>query len=688
MASTEQQSVRSEPASDTGEDGREWRPGLDPHDQARLAQAKSDPFTIVEEIPTKKSSLGWFSVSCLIFNRMIGSGVFNSSSVIYSNTQSIGVSIMIWLVGISMALSGVILYIELGLTVPRYRLGGSKEKTAVVRSGGELPYLNYFFKLPRFLATCVFGVSFIVFGNTSVNSIAFALAILQATKQTADESSDETSAAGSREAVVCIAIAANTFACLLHSMSRKWGIRLNNLLGTLKLMMLFLIIIFGFNSLRLDNAESKASGERSRAVKNFDDPFNTESSPKHIYKYAEAVLFVIFPLGGFHQANYVGLVLAEIRHPRRNFAVVSGFSVLLICCLMMTVNTLYAAIIPKETLLERGHDQALEYFKYAIGQLGPAKIASDKHTVAINGSFRALSAMGNVIVFTFTAARVKQELAKEGVLPFSLFFASSYSFTLRRGFQRLPQTREGYQLHSSRAPAAALALHWAVTTVLIIGTVFGIKDATSHYPIYYLMVASYAYGLDVVWFAVIGIAMLYFRLWPGSRWRYKSPIPHAVGIVAATVFTATNAFPLVAIWIKDPEEDSLVKTEGLVRWFASQTFVFSVLGAGVLYWLAFRFYVYQRKTKTGDELEVTRIPIFWRDRSSAGGGERGSGYEGELLLLYEIIKVRWRSYRRGEEKTPMVAEPMHGEVRDSVARSSTIPFDANVARMSGGRGTN
>jgi hypothetical protein len=72
-----------------------------------------------------------------------GSGVFNSSSVIYSNTRSIGISIMIWLVGVSMALLGVMFYIELGLTVPTYRLGGSKEKTAVVRSGGELPYVGH-----------------------------------------------------------------------------------------------------------------------------------------------------------------------------------------------------------------------------------------------------------------------------------------------------------------------------------------------------------------------------------------------------------------------------------------------------------------------------------------------------------------------------------------------------------------
>jgi amino acid transporter len=153
----------------------------------------------------------------------------------------------------------------------------------------------------------VFGVSFIVFGNTSVNSIAFAIAVLQTTEPVPIASPDEASTVGSPGRVVGIAVAANTFACLLHSMSRKWGIRLNNLLGTAKLVMLFLVIIFGFNSLRLDNAESKHLGKPSRAEENFRDPFNTEFSPKHIYRYAEAVIFVIFPMGGFHQANYASL---------------------------------------------------------------------------------------------------------------------------------------------------------------------------------------------------------------------------------------------------------------------------------------------------------------------------------------------------------------------------------------------
>jgi amino acid transporter len=126
-----------------------------------------------------------------------------------------------------------------------------------------------------------------VFGTTAVNSIAFALGVLQAasTEQTAGK-------------VAGIAIAVNTFSCLLHSMSRKWGILLNNFLGLVKLAMLVVMIILGFIWLGKDN---------SIAAANFDSrtAFDTTKSPTGVYRYAEAAVFVIFPFGGFHQANYV-----------------------------------------------------------------------------------------------------------------------------------------------------------------------------------------------------------------------------------------------------------------------------------------------------------------------------------------------------------------------------------------------
>jgi hypothetical protein len=126
------------PATGTGVP---WSRGLHPRDIDRLNQAHEDHAAIVEEIPVEKAGLGAFSVACLLFNRLIGSGIFNSGSVIFYNTQSIGASLLIWLYGVVMALSGVLLYIELGLTVPRWQLrDGTKISTP--RSGAELVYVN------------------------------------------------------------------------------------------------------------------------------------------------------------------------------------------------------------------------------------------------------------------------------------------------------------------------------------------------------------------------------------------------------------------------------------------------------------------------------------------------------------------------------------------------------------------
>lgn len=128
---------RAQNAVAGGED--DWQHGLDPRDAVRLAEAREDGSAIVEEIPTEEDSLGAFSVACLLFNRMIGSGIFNSSSVVFYNTQSIGVSLLMWLYGVTLALSGLIVYIELGLTIPRWQLANGR-KISTPRSGGELPY--------------------------------------------------------------------------------------------------------------------------------------------------------------------------------------------------------------------------------------------------------------------------------------------------------------------------------------------------------------------------------------------------------------------------------------------------------------------------------------------------------------------------------------------------------------------
>ena len=50
----------------------DWVPELDPDDLRDLQAAEQDPSKIVVKLPKEDARMGYFSVLCLIFNRMIG----------------------------------------------------------------------------------------------------------------------------------------------------------------------------------------------------------------------------------------------------------------------------------------------------------------------------------------------------------------------------------------------------------------------------------------------------------------------------------------------------------------------------------------------------------------------------------------------------------------------------------------
>lgn len=63
--------------------------------------------------------------------------------------------------------------------------------------------------------------------------------------------------------------------------------------------------------------------------------------------------------------------------------------------------------------------------------------------------FIGLSALGNAFAQSFAMPRVKQELSKEGILPWSRFWASDWPFN---------------------APTGAIFLHWIFSTIFILGS--------------------------------------------------------------------------------------------------------------------------------------------------------------------------------------------------------------------------
>ena len=57
-------------------------------------------------------------------------------------TQSVGVTLLLWFAGSVLAVAGIFMFIELGLSLPRHVIGNSKE--AIPKNGGELNYVSDF----------------------------------------------------------------------------------------------------------------------------------------------------------------------------------------------------------------------------------------------------------------------------------------------------------------------------------------------------------------------------------------------------------------------------------------------------------------------------------------------------------------------------------------------------------------
>jgi len=63
-------------------------------------------------------------------------------STIVRGTDSVAVALIFWVIGCVMTFMAISVYLELGLSIPKYRLRGSDAKVSVPRSGGELNYVS------------------------------------------------------------------------------------------------------------------------------------------------------------------------------------------------------------------------------------------------------------------------------------------------------------------------------------------------------------------------------------------------------------------------------------------------------------------------------------------------------------------------------------------------------------------
>ncbi|TFK24801.1 high affinity methionine permease [Coprinopsis marcescibilis] len=451
------------------------------------------------DVPGRRQ-IGLFSSIFIIFNRIIGTGVFATPGSILRLSGSVGLSLFMWVIGAVIAASGMYVYIVWG--------------TAVPKNGGEKNYLEYLFRKPKFLITSVFAANGVLLAWAAGNSLVFGEYILLAAN-----------AEPTRWRLRAVGFACITFAFVLHGTAVKWGLRLQNVLGIIKILVLVFVIITGFVALGGHMNIEKPN--------NFENAF--EGTTASASSFCLSLYNVIWSYIGFSNVNYA---LAEVKDPKRTVRIAGPVAIAVVAVLYMLANIAYFAGASKEDIVGSGRLVAALLFRNVYGPRAERALSV----------FVALSALGNVLSVIFSQGRVNQELGREGILPFSKFWGSNRPFN---------------------APLPGLALHWIICLIVIFAVPPG--DA------YDFVINVISYPLSVINAAIsFGIIYLLFRPYPD--WIR----PSNVALVAAAFFGAVNVFLFVVPLtpppsVAEPYKELPYWTHGVAGW--------AVFGIGFVYWL-------------------------------------------------------------------------------------------------------
>ncbi|KDQ60363.1 hypothetical protein JAAARDRAFT_152940 [Jaapia argillacea MUCL 33604] len=335
-----------------------------------------------------RRQMGLVSAIFMIFNRIIGTGIFSTPSVILRSSGSVGVALVMWVVGALVAAAGTAVYIELGTGLPR--------------SGGEKIYLEYIYRRPKYLVACGYASYAIFIGWTSANAIAFGEYVINALGYPLNQWNAR-----------LIGIGCVTFSLIMHGVFMKWGLRLQNGLGFFNLFILLGIAFAGlFHWVGVPGFELQDGVE---VPNNFEWDMmwaGTTTDPNAI---VTGLFSVTWGYIGYHNANYV---LSEVRNPVRTIKLAAPLALGSVTFVYLFINFAYFAVVSKNDILGSGRIVAALFFRNLFGPSAGKFIS-----IVI-----AMAALGNVMATLFAYGRVIQDLGREGILPWPKTFASNKPF--------------------------------------------------------------------------------------------------------------------------------------------------------------------------------------------------------------------------------------------------------------------
>lgn len=340
----------------------------------------------------------------LIVGLQIGSGIFSSPGVVVANTQSVGASLVVWLVSGLLGWTGASSFAELGSSMPL--------------NGGAQAYLAYAYgPLVSYLFAWT-AISALRPGGNAVISLIFAEYLNRLVWHTAqnDVAPDEIP----QWAIKLTAVAAVLSVTMICAASRNLGTRTSMVFTTVKIAALIFVIVLGMIQL----IRGEASESFSRPL--FEDSSDSPSA------YSLALYSGLWAFDGWDQANYVA---GEMKNPGRDIPRAIHSSMAIVMTLFLLANVSYFVVLDKVTV-GVSNTVALDFGRALFGPAGGVFFAA----MVVISCFGALNGS------TFTSARLICVAGREGYLPAM--------------FGRLNKSRQ--------TPVNAILLQAAITIVFIV----------------------------------------------------------------------------------------------------------------------------------------------------------------------------------------------------------------------------
>ncbi|KAI6766114.1 hypothetical protein HG530_007184 [Fusarium avenaceum] len=320
-------------------------------------------------------NLSWQSAYVLVISRVVGSGIFATPGTIVQSVGSAGLSLSLWLVGAFIAACGLAVSLEFGCMLPR--------------SGGDKVYLEFAYRRPRLLASTLFAIQYAL----------FALGV--------EEASDVLRKS--------LAVGLLTSVCVIHSVFPKAGIKIQDVLGWVKIGIIVVMIFSGFYVV-IFRPDTSAAPTGQLAWEHLweDSSWSWGSIATSLFK-------VFYSFAGLDNAANV---MNEVKHPVRTLRSVALTALATACGMYLLVNVAYFLVVPIKEIRGSGELIAALFFERLFGE---------NFGRIVLPTAVALSAVGNVMVVAFAMARTKQEIARQGFIPYSSVMSSSKPFNSPMG---------------------------------------------------------------------------------------------------------------------------------------------------------------------------------------------------------------------------------------------------------------